>query len=137
MIAPFIILPFIKPFVEFPHTLFFIVGWSSIVWLSVTFMTAPTNEKTLISFYERIHPGGVLWKPISDKLPHVKSDNGYTQLFIDWVAGCVLVIFTLFGFGKIILGEQGTGFQFLFIAGCAGYVIYWHLSNMGWEKVVQ
>lgn len=137
MIAPLVILPFIKPFVEFPNTLFFIVGWSSIVWLTVTFMTAPTNEKTLISFYERIHPGGVLWKPISDKLPHVKSDSGYTQLFIDWIAGCILVIFSLFGFGKIILGEQGIGFLFLFIAGCAGYVIYWHLSKIGWEKVAK
>jgi SSS family solute:Na+ symporter len=121
--------------VDFPYTLFFIVGWSSIIWLTVTFLTRSTDDKVLFSFYERIHPGGILWKPISDRLPHVQSDRGYFQLFIDWIAGCILVFFALFGFGKIILGDYSTGFIFLFIASIAGFVIYWHLSRIGCEKV--
>lgn len=137
MIAPFIIYPFIKPVVEFPNTLFFIVGWSTFVWLIVTFLTPPTDEKTLLSFYERIHPGGKLWKPIAEKLPHVKGDSGYIHLFIDWMAGCVLVFFSLFGVGKIILGETMTGIGFLLIAAAGAVVIYLHLSRIGWKKVAE
>lgn len=135
MIAPFLIYPFIKPRVEFPYTLFFIVGWSTCVWLAVTFITPPTEEKTLLSFYKRIHPGGRLWKPIAEKLPDIKGDSGYGHLIIDWVAGCILVFSSLFGVGKIILGELFVGAGFLLLAAAGAAVIYWHLSRIGWERV--
>jgi Na+/proline symporter len=135
MVAPFIIYPFVKPFVEFPYTLFVIVGWTTVVWLTITFLTKPTDEVTLHKFYERIHPGGVLWKHVAAQLPGVESDSGYRQLFVDWIAGCFLVFFALFGFGKIILGEHLQGLLFLVIAAAAASVIYWHLSRIGWEKV--
>jgi len=149
MIAPLLIYPFIhfypdllirifpaiQPYLEFPSSLFIIVPWTTAAWLVVTFLTAPTDEKTLHAFYERIHPGGALWKPVAAQLPHVRSDSGYRQLFVDWVAGCFLVFFSLFGFGKIILGQHLVGLLFLAVAGLAAAVIYWHLSRIGWEKV--
>jgi len=141
MIAPLVILPFIKSNLivagglAFPNTMFIIVSWSTLVWLVVTFLTKPTDEQTLLAFYERIHPGGRLWKPIADKLPHVQGDTGYAQLFVDWFAGVILVLSALFGLGRIILGQAGSGFLLLVIAGVAAYVIYWHLSRIGWEKV--
>ncbi|MEE9166034.1 MAG: sodium:solute symporter family protein [Candidatus Neomarinimicrobiota bacterium] len=147
MIAPFIILPFVRPvvpfidpvfeapFTQFPHTLYLIVPWSTLVWLAVTYLTSPTEEKTLLSFYERVHPGGRLWKPISAKLPEVQSDSGYRLLFVDWIAGCVLVLSALFGFGKLILGEYTAGFLLLLTAAGSAAVIYAHMSRIGWEKV--
>ncbi len=127
--------PWIEPYLEFPGSLFIIVPWTTAVWLAVTFLTPPTSEQTLKAFYERIHPGGALWKPVAERLPHVQSDSGYWQLFIDWVAGCFLAFFALFGFGKIILGQHLMGLLFLGIAGLAAGVIYLHLSRIGWEKV--
>ena len=149
MVAPLFIYPFIRfysgplvgafpaiePYLEFPSSLFIIVPWTTVVWVVVTFLTPPTNERTLNAFYERVHPGGSLWKPVADRLPHVRSDSGYRLLFIDWIAGCVLVFCTLFGFGKIILGEHQVGLLFLAVAGLAAAVIYWHLSRIGWERV--
>lgn len=136
MIAPLIIYPFIKTMVEFPYTLFFIVGWSTFIWIIVTFLTPPTDEKILLSFYERIHPGGILWAPIAKKLPHVQGDSDYLHLVIDWIAGCVLVFFSLFGVGKLILGEHIEGFVLLIGAGILGYVIFRHLSTISWKKVI-
>lgn len=135
MVAPFLIYPFIKRYVEFPYTLFYIVGWSTIVWLTVTLLTPPTDEKVLFSFYKRVHPGGKLWKPVSEKLPDVVSDSGYLQLFVDWMAGCMLVIFALFGFGKIIFGEYITGMLYLAIAALSAGIIYFHLSQVGLGKI--
>ncbi|MFQ6615584.1 MAG: sodium:solute symporter family protein [Fidelibacterota bacterium] len=149
MVAPFLILPFIRPVVPFitplfppprapfPDTRYLMVPWSTAVWILVTWLTSPTDEKTLVSFYKRIHPGGRLWKPISDRLPEVESDRGYHLLFLDWVAGCVLVFSSLFGVGKIILGEVGTGIAFLAVAAGAAWIIVRHLSRIGWEKVTR
>ena len=137
MVAPFIAYPIIKLQlgIVFPNSLLIFVAWSSLVWLAVTFLTRPTDEKTLLSFYRKVHPGGVLWKPIAQKLPDVKGDSGYLQLFIDWLAGVVLVMFGVFGIGKIIFGELGLGLLFLATSALAGGAIYWHLSKIGWEKV--
>lgn len=135
MIAPILLYPFIKGQVLFPDNLFYLVGFSTLVWVITTYLTAPTDEKTLFAFCRKIHPGGILWKHISDKLPDVESDKDHWHLFIDWAAGCVLVFFTLFGAGKIIFGEVGTGLLFLAIALSGALVIYLHLSKIGWKKL--
>ena len=68
MITPFIVIPFLRMLkIEFPITLYYIVPATTIVWLVVTYLTKPTEEKTLIEFYRKIHPGGILWKKISSQ----------------------------------------------------------------------
>ncbi|HUV41632.1 MAG TPA: sodium:solute symporter family protein [Sedimentisphaerales bacterium] len=137
MVAPFIVYPIIKLKlgIVFPNSLLIFVAWSLLVWVSATFLTRPTDESTLLAFYRRVHPGGVLWKPIAEKAPDVIGDSGYLKLFVDWLAGCVLVMFGVFGVGKIIFGQLGLGLVFLVIAFLAAAVIYRHLSQTGWEKV--
>src|SRR6202022_1674308 len=41
---------------------------STIIWLSVTFMTAPEPDSKLEAFYERVRPGGPGWRRIAEKL---------------------------------------------------------------------
>lgn len=135
MIAPFVIYPVITKFVDFPYSLFFIVGWSTIVWLTVTFLTPPTEEKVLLEFYKRVHPGGVLWRKVAQKLPEIESDRGYWQLFIDWLAGCVMVYSALFGIGSLIFGDYLKAILLLLVMGASCGVIYYHLSRIGWTKI--
>jgi SSS family solute:Na+ symporter len=101
----------------------------------VTFLTKPTNEATLISFYRRVHPGGALWKKIAVKVPDVKGDSGFAALFLDWLAGVVLVYMILFGTGKLLFGEYLMGLLFYVIAAVAGWIMYRDLSKRGWEVV--
>ena len=89
----------------------------------------------MLSFYERVHPGGYGWKKIAAKLPEVKSDKGYFFLFVDWICGVVLVYMFLFGFGKIIFGEYLTGIILLLIGLIAALIIFWDLNRRGWEKI--
>jgi len=137
LIAPYIIYPILKfkLGIVFPNSLLFIVIWSAFVWLIVTFITQPTDKAKLISFYKKVHPGGIGWKPITDEIPDVESDKGFLQLFIDWVAGCILVICSLFSMGKFIFGQWQSGIAFLVIAAVAGAIIIWHLSKTGWKKI--
>ena len=111
------------------------VAWSTIVWLTVTLLTKPSDESVLLEFYKKVHPGGIGWKKISEKLPDVKGDTGYGYLFLNWFLGSLLVIFTLFGIGKIIFGEFLSGFIFIGIAIISGITIYWNLSKIGWDKL--
>ncbi len=138
MIAPFIAFGYVKFFtdIKFPESLFIIVSFTTIVWIVITFLTKPTDAKTLESFFRRIHPGG-FWKPIAETLPDVQQDSGLASLAFDWLAGVVLVYSMLFGFGKFILGEYIPAAIFLVVAVIAAGFLFNHITKMGWEKVAE
>lgn len=133
MVAPFIAYGYIKLFhsttIQFPQSLFYIVAFTTVVWIVTTFLTKPTDEKTLLEFYRRVRPGGILWKRISSKLPDVRADGRYFSLFIDWIAGIILIYSTLFGIGKLLFAEYDTAFLFLLLALVCGGFISWDLKK--------
>ncbi len=139
MVTPLAAYAFIKygTEIQFPQSLFYIVGITTVTWLAVTFLTRPTDEEKLKSFYKRVHPGGIGWKKVTQMMPEVRVDSSYAGLFLNWVAGIVLIYFMLFGIGNMILGEHGQGILFLIIGLLAAGVIYWELSRRGFEKIVE
>ena len=93
------------------------VAISTVVWITVTFATAPEPEATLLSFYRRVRPGGPGWARISEKGGYGREGiPGGALAWTNWIAGIVAVYSTLFGIGKIILGDLGEGLIMLFIA---------------------
>ncbi len=138
MITPFIVLPFLKYFgIAFPTTLFYLVSATTIVWVIVTFLTKPTDEDVLFSFYRKIHPGGVLWKKISSKLPEVKSDVGFFRMFLNWLFGVALVYSMLLGIGSVIFSDFKSAIICFVIAVISIIVIYKNLSELGWKTVIK
>lgn len=136
MITPFIIFPILKNYgILFPYSLFIIVPGTTLVWVVVTFLTKPTSDEVLISFYKKIHPGGFLWKKISNKLSGVESDSGFFNMFINWFIGVILVYSILFGTGKLILGEITEFLMYLGIAIISVIIIYFNLSKIGWQTL--
>jgi solute:Na+ symporter, SSS family len=96
------------------------VAISTIVWLTVTFVTKPEPEAKLEAFYERVRPGGPGWRRISDRLGYGgETIPGGALAWTNWLAGIVAVYSSLFGIGKIIFGELGTGVLLLVIAAAA------------------
>ena len=139
MLAPYAIYPILAFHFKlaFEPTLIIIVAWSTLVWLTVTFLTKPTKNEKLLEFYRKVHPGGAGWKPIADQLPEVEGDKGFGVMFANYIAGCFLVLFSLFGIGRIIFGQYLSAAMFLGIAAIAGFIIYRNLSKVGWEKVIK
>lgn len=139
MIAPYAIYPVLvfKYGLNYESILIIIVLWSSIVWITVTFLTKPADKKTLHSFYEKVHPGGPGWKNIASEMPHVKKDTGYLSLFLNYICGCVMVLFSLFGTGKLIFTEYNIAAIYFGVAIIAAAVIYFNLNRTGWEKVIE
>jgi SSS family solute:Na+ symporter len=138
MIAPFCIFPILKSVgILFPYSLFIIVPGTTVIWLSITFLTKPTTDEVLFSFYKKIHPGGFMWKKISSKLPEVESDSGFLMQFISWLFGVILVYSFLFGTGKLIFGDYISFLIYLAISLVSIFVIYKNLSKIGWKTIVK
>jgi solute:Na+ symporter, SSS family len=130
MIAPLVIYP-VALFgfgLHSPITLYPTVLGTTIVWLVATFLTRPTSRETLTRFYERVHPGGKGWRPVSSLLPHVKSDTGFGRMFINWLCGVVLVYTALFGVGKLLFAEWLPAVLFLGAGAGAAFVLRRNLS---------
>jgi solute:Na+ symporter, SSS family len=93
------------------------VGVSTVVWLSVTYLTAPEPESKLEAFYEKVRPGGPGWRRISTRLGYPgETIPGGALAWTNWVAGIIAVYASLFGIGKIVFGELGAGIVLLVIA---------------------
>lgn len=138
MITPFIILPILKSLqIEFPTTLFIIVPSTTLIWLIVTYLTKPTDEKILIEFYKKVYPGGKLWKKISDKIPEAPAKQNFSIMFMNWIFGVILVYSSLFAIGKIILGNYSDAIFYFVLIFIALLVITKNLNKEGWEKLLE
>ncbi len=137
MIAPLIIYPIARYGfgLQSPITLYPIVFGTTVIWLVVTFLTPPTDKAVLVKFYKKVHPGGIGWTPISKELKDVQSDSGFGKIFIDWICGVILVYASLFGIGKLILGDYLPGIVYIAVAAVSATVIYLHLSKVGWDTI--
>jgi solute:Na+ symporter, SSS family len=96
------------------------VGISTVVWLSVTFLTRPEPAATLESFYRRVRPGGPGWAAVSERLGFGREPiPGGALAWTNWIAGIVAVYASLFGIGKLVFGETGMGLGMLAVAAAA------------------
>jgi Na+/proline symporter len=141
MIASFVVAIFLQSVLGmetgdadvFATVMLITVGISSFVWITVTLVTQPEKEDTLIRFYRKVRPGGNFWKPIAVKAPEVKTDSGLTWDLLDWAVGIVLIYSALFGVGKIILGSLAVGILLLSLATACFIFIRWDLNRRGWK----
>ncbi len=138
-ITPMVLAPVVTEVfgVRFPYSLYPIVGVTTLAWLLVTFLTRPTSRETLHRFYRRVHPGGWLWEPIDRELPDVEGDSGHAQLFVNWIAGCLLVLTMLMGTGKLIFFEFSSALLNLVVSAALAVYIYNNLQEMGWKTVTK
>lgn len=139
MLAPYAVYPILHFHfrMSYEWILIIIVAWSTVVWLIVTYLTAPTKTEVLIEFYKRVHPGGIGWKPIARLVPEVQGDTGFRMLAVNYVMGCLLVLFSLFGIGQLIFGHTIQAIVFFVVALAAGAVIYRNLNKAGWNKIIK
>jgi hypothetical protein len=63
------------------------------------------------------------------------GDRGLYWILLDWAVGIVLIYSTLFGMGKILLGEITLGLLLLLLAIASFIFIMWDLNRRGWESL--
>lgn len=110
-------------FINNKGTFFFTVGITTISWISITFLTKPTNTDLLINFYNNVKPGGA-WKPIR-KLAGI-NDKGTPlfSLFICWISAIIMTYSILFGIGNLIFLEWYQAIIWLLSALISGIILF-------------
>ncbi len=82
------------------------IALTTVIWVSVTLITPPSDMKTLLMFYKRARPGGIGWNPVREHskefLP--RQDSLAPQIG-QALMGIIAVYGFLFGIGKLIYGE--------------------------------
>jgi Na+/proline symporter len=117
--------------IRFPETLYYIVAFSTVTWVAVTFLTAPVDTETLKRFFRRVHPGGPGWAPIARLTPDVRGDSGMARLALDWIAGVIVVYSTLFAVGSILFRRWAGAAVFVVLAVGAASWIWRDLGGHG------
>jgi Na+/proline symporter len=93
------------------------VALSTIVWVTVTYVTGPESDAVLDRFYRRVRPGGPGWARVSERLGYGReSIPGGALNWTNWLAGVIAVYTTLFGIGKLVFGDLGVGLALLAVA---------------------
>jgi Na+/proline symporter len=93
------------------------VAVSTVVWVSVTFLTKPEPDAVLERFYRRVRPGGPGWAKISERAGFGREGiPGGALAWTNWIAGVVAVYSSLFGIGRLVLGDIAQGLGLLVLA---------------------
>lgn len=113
------------------------VGITTVAWVAVTLLTTPVEDKVLVRFYEKIHPGGPGWNPVLAKAaannipirPEASSIHIPTGI-LHMVIGCAAVYSALFGTGFLLYGDWLWGTILLMTATTALiWILRKHWSN--------
>jgi Na+/proline symporter len=106
------------------------VAITTVVWLTVTMLTPPTDKATLQAFYDKIRPfnrgwrGGVRTGPVEGSL---------SAAMLSWFLGCVVVYAALFGTGFFLYGQPLYGTVFMVVVVVAAAGIFRSLPRIGFE----
>jgi SSS family solute:Na+ symporter len=119
-----------KP-IDFAYLMLVTVGVTTVVWVVVTLATGPEPAWKLIAFYRRVRPEGPGWNGIARQagLSAEHAQGRLSMQFVNWILGVALIYGSLFGIGKLIFKEWGSGLLYLGIAIVAGVLISRNLSR--------
>ncbi len=81
------------------------VGATTVVWLAVTYLTAPVSRERLLAFYRLVRPAGPGWATIREEAGVGPSPDSLPLAMLGWVLGCTFVYSALFGTGSFLYGR--------------------------------
>lgn len=104
------------------------VGLSTLVWLLVTFVTAPVDESKLKSFVKKIRPGSAGWNRLRDR-SNEPGENFLHRALGLWAIALVGLFSLNFGIGSLLLHRLGQAALLLSTAGVSMGWLAYRLKN--------
>ena len=83
------------------------VAVTTVVWLTATYLTRPTDPAVLDNFYRLTRPAGPGWAAVRARTGLGPSADSLPQQFLGWMLGCFFVYSALFGVGSYLYGRNG------------------------------
>lgn len=107
-----------------------IVLVTTLVWVTVTFLTPPDKKEKLQAFYEKVKPGG-FWSPVLAHKGNTHKLGFYP--FLGWALSVLVILFFLQGIGKMIFLSWTEGAFYLLGGSIAGFFLLKVLNKIDWE----
>ncbi|MFO7732101.1 MAG: sodium:solute symporter family protein [Candidatus Aminicenantes bacterium] len=100
------------------------IAVTTVVWITVTFLTKPADRTTLVNFYKLVRPGGRGWEPVRAEAGVGATPDSLPNALLCWVTGISFVYSALFGAGSFIYGQTTLGLVWaaIFVASGLGLV---------------
>jgi Na+/proline symporter len=108
-----------------PHvSLVATVAVTTVVWVSVAYLTPPTDHATLVEFYRLVRPAGPGWSRVQADAGVGPSPDSVAHALVGWILGCLFVYAALFGAGSFLYGntQQGVIWSVVFVGSSIGLV---------------
>jgi len=109
---------------------------STLVWVTVTFLTPPEKEECLVAFYNRVRPAG-LWKHIAIKAGHPKHLTVGWLEWASWVLGVSGLFAMIFSLGKACFGMYAQSLGFAVYAAFATIALFMLIGKMDWSSITE
>jgi SSS family solute:Na+ symporter len=108
--------------------LFITVGITTVVWLTVTFLTPPVEEKQLLAFVKAIRPGSIGWGKIYQKCG-LEPEPFLLKALGLWALGLVFLFGLNFGIGSVLFNRPATAWGLFTVSGIALVILWWVLRR--------
>jgi SSS family solute:Na+ symporter len=109
------------------------VAITTVVWVSVTFLTRPTDHATLVRFYTLVRPAGPGWSHVRAAAGVGPSPDSLAHSMLGWVLGCAFVYSSLFGVGSYLYAHTVKAALFGGVAVASGIGLVRLLPRM-WNR---
>jgi uncharacterized sodium:solute symporter family permease YidK len=115
-------------------TLLGTVAVTTLVWLTVAFVTRETDRETLENFYRLARPAGPGWTRVRVECGALASADDVSSAFTGWLSGLALVYGALFGTGLALLGRPVAAAVAMTVALAGGAILVRVLPRL-WRAV--
>jgi len=103
---------------------------TTVVWVTVTLATPPTEMAVLRRFYELTTPAGPGWNVIRRESSLPSSPDSIPQMLIGWTSGVMFVYAGLFGTGSAIYGRVFDTLLWAVLFLASGAVLFWVIRRL-------
>lgn len=109
------------------------VALTTLVWMAAMFLTKPTDETTLVRFYDLVRPAGPGWRRIRARSAATPSPDSIPLSMLGITLGVAAIYSALFGTGSWLYGSTGqaTVLTVMFVLSTLGLIF---LLPRVWER---
>jgi SSS family solute:Na+ symporter len=113
------------------------VAFTTVCWVITAFAGPQTDRRTLIAFYDKVHPFGPGWRSVrreagitdAEAASYARKDN-IPLAMAGWVAGTAVIWSGLFTVGNILYGRTGYALALTAVFAFSGSVLIWLIKRL-------
>jgi len=106
------------------------IAITTICWVTTAYLGPKTDEATLVSFFQKVHPFGPGWRRIrlaagiseEEAAEHLRGEN-FPMALIGWFSGCIMIWSAMFCVGNYLYGREFYAFTLLGIFAVSALVL--------------